>query len=537
MLLDLLPVIGEVAHVESYFSFRSVRRSPAGVPQPADLQLLDILPHPVYLLLPALEAAQPNHTTELAAVEIGPRGTVHALVTRGSLTATLVVTLEGRPIESYLRVIGTNGMLHADFVRGTVQRLIGPGTTTIDKILAPFSVARQLGTGTSAALMRRFAGRQRYFPGLSEIVQAFYESIIHDRPPPVSPDSIIDTTRIWEGIASTLNSKATQTSEIVPRRGAPGVLLTGGTGFFGKAIARVLSDLGTPVRVIGRRPPASWECIPGVDYLVADAAEGIPETAFAGIETVIHCAAETAGGWEAHQRNSIDATERTLRSAAKAGVRRIIHTSSMAVPVSKNAKDPLAEDSRVETNNRKRGPYAWGKSQSEILAQRLAQELDLDLRIIRPGAIVDWDQFDPPGALGKRLGGLFVAVGSPKDLIGTVDLDFAARAVAWMTRNFDEAPEMLHLLDAKLPTKREIASRLKRSNPDLKIVWLPRLILVPLSWLAIIAQRLVRPRRSPINVAKVFSKRHYDLSRIAALAPVILENGKAKGEPPAESSV
>src|SRR5712691_2222966 len=93
--LELLPALGELTHVESYFSFRAMKHSPNGrAPLRDDLQLLDILPHPVYLLLDFLERAAQGKT-RLASVQIGPRGTVHALVRRGSLTATLVVTLEG----------------------------------------------------------------------------------------------------------------------------------------------------------------------------------------------------------------------------------------------------------------------------------------------------------------------------------------------------------------------------------------------------------------------------------------------------------
>ena len=110
------------ANIESYFSFRPVRRTPDGrLPLRPDLQLLDILPHPVYLLLSVLERAG-SGPVELTATEIGAGGTIHALLRRGATTGVLTVTLEGRPVESYLRVVGSNGSAFSDFVRGTVQR-------------------------------------------------------------------------------------------------------------------------------------------------------------------------------------------------------------------------------------------------------------------------------------------------------------------------------------------------------------------------------------------------------------------------------
>ena len=125
----LRPAIGTLIHVESYFSFRPVRRGAAGG---ADLQLLDILPHPVYLLLKFL--GDPDDDLSLGSVEVNNTGTLHALVRRGPVPGVLTTTLTGRPVESYLRLVGTNGSIHADFVRGTVQRHIGPGSGGIDKI-------------------------------------------------------------------------------------------------------------------------------------------------------------------------------------------------------------------------------------------------------------------------------------------------------------------------------------------------------------------------------------------------------------------
>jgi len=199
--LELLPSLGELTHVESYFSFRASKHTASGrAPLRDDLQLLDILPHPDYLLLDFLERATEGKT-QLVAVDIGPRGTVHALVKRGPLTATLVVTLEGRPVESYLRVVGTNGSLHADYVRSTVQRNIGPGASGIDKLVSPYRLAWQLVSGTTRAMGKRFIKRQQSYPGLAEIFGAFYDSIRENRPSPVTRSNLIETVGICAKIA------------------------------------------------------------------------------------------------------------------------------------------------------------------------------------------------------------------------------------------------------------------------------------------------------------------------------------------------
>jgi len=515
-LREYRPAIGRLVHIESYFSFRTTRRTPDGrTPLRADLQLLDILPHPVYLLLDAL-AGEPGDRPELLSVEVGPAGTVHALVRKGMVTGTLVVTLEGRPVDNWLRLTGTNGTLHADFVRSTVQRSIGPGTSGIDKLFAPYRQSRQLVGGTTRSMARRFLGGQRSYPGLTELFNALYDAIRQGQPSPVSPENILGTVEICERVSQELHrfQERIRPPKSVDLPGSP-IVLSGGTGFLGKELVHQLVAAGHPVTVLARRDPPAWEQFPGATYLVTDLGAPLDPAHFAGAAAVVHAAAETAGSWEQHQRNSIDAAEHVIRAAAAAGVRRFIHVSSLAV-LSKSA-GPTRDDTPLEPDSRGSGPYVWGKLESERLVRRLGAELGVDVKVMRPAAIVDYRDFDPPGRLGKRLGNFFVAVGSPGDKLGTVDLSFCARAITWAVDHFAEAPAVVNLVDPALPTKRMLVAALRKNNPDLSVIWLPMLLLHPLSWGALLLQKVLRPGRPAINVAKVFSVERIDPRGAATL--------------------
>lgn len=514
----LMPALGRVTHIESYFSFRTVRRAPSGrVPLASDLQLLDILPHPVYLLLHFLDLGNPG-CPDLVSLDVGERGTLHALIRQGQVTASLVVTLEGRPVESYVRIVGTNGSLFADYVRGTVQRQLGPGTSGIDKILAPYRLAGQLIRGTTAALATRLLDRQRSYPGLVELFDSFYRAIRDGEASPITERNIIDTSRLWEKVAVAL--RPTQRAHSTENQfAAPGgVLLTGGTGLLGRAVARELAVAGRSVRVVSRRQPARWERVPGVEYITADLAKPLTSALFEGIDSVIHAAAETAGSWEQHQHNSIDATDHLIRAAAAAGVRRLVHVSSVAVLSQPTFGRPVTDDTPLESQSRKYGPYVWGKLESEHLAAKLGQELPIEVKIARPGPLVDFGNFEPPGRLGRRIGNFFVAVGAPGDRLAMTDVAFAARTIIWMLDSFDVAPGSVNVLNPDLPTRRDAVKLLRRMNPDLTVIWLPMALLLPLSWVAVIAQKVLHPRRPAMNLAKAFASPRYDTARIAFVA-------------------
>ena len=180
------------------------------------------------------------------------------------------------------------------------------------------------------------------------------------------------------------------------------------------------------------------------------------------------------------------------------------------------------ESAPLAPNPRERGPYVWGKLESERLAVQLGAELGVQVKIARPGAIVDTRHFDPPGRLGKRLGPWFVAVGSPRDRVAVVERDLAARTLAWLALHFEDAPCTLHLVSPTVPTKRALVTQLRRTNPDLMLVWLPRLVLLPLAWLAVAVQKVLHPRRPATNPASAFDAQEVDTARIQALASIVL---------------
>jgi hypothetical protein len=111
-----------------------------------------------------------------------------------------------------------------------------------------------------------------------------------------------------------------------------------------------------------------------------------------------------------------------------------------------------------------------------------------------------------------------VAIGPASDRLGTVERDFAARVLAWIVEHFDDAPTVLNLLSPTLPEKRDLVADLEQRNPGLFVLWLPRPVLALLSRTAVLAQRMLRRDRVPVDVEKVFAVERYNTAEIRGVA-------------------
>ena len=511
--------IGQVVHIESYFSFRTVRRNISPVNQ-----LIDILPHPTYVLLDFLRASQDQErNASLAGVDVRPSGEVRALLQAGGVTGVLIVTLQGRPIESYLKIVGTNGSILADFVRGTVVKLLGPGASIFSVLMNPYSEAWQMVTRSTGSFARLIFQRRKSYPGLAELIGAFYSSIQAGAQVPFSAESITETVRVSEWITKNLKaveqdqeSRARQIllseeQQLSIGKGMKPVLVTGGTGFLGRVVVRKLRETGWPVRVIARREVPYSMRIPGVEYVIADLAQEIPLKALKDIDTIIHCAAETAGGKELHDKNTVASTRNILQAAAESGIKKLIHTSSLAVlkPSQEVGEGALAENSPVDINNPSRGPYVAAKAESEQIARELGRELGVAVRTIRLGPLVDFEHFKAPGRLGRELGRFYIVMGGRRSPLSVCDVGTAAEVIQNYVAEFDHAPELLNLVEPIPPSRWELVNRLKAVRPDLRFIWVPTLVIRLVSPLLKLAQKLVLHGRPPLDIQAAFSSEPY----------------------------
>jgi predicted dehydrogenase/nucleoside-diphosphate-sugar epimerase len=519
--------LGTLVQADSHFAFRPVgawaTRTGA---QALAAQAVDILPHPLYSLIDVLDRFAPvAGPVEVAWVHSGPAD-LQAILRNGDVIGRLSVSLRARPVASWLTLTGTAGSLTCDFVRSIVVGAGNPGTEILEKVFNPMVEGLQLLARTPPAVGRRLRGGVAY-PGLAELITAFYHAVATGGVSPVTPVHLLRVTEVLERLVAEINEAARRQAPPAPARrlaGEPLAVVTGARGFLGAEIARVLPR----VRGIGRVADRDDRNV--AEWVVADLAGGVPARALDGADVVVHAAAETAGGYEAHQRNTIDATRNLLHAMHDAGVKRLVLVSSLSVLRPPRTPAEVQDERTPRPNDpRALGPYTWGKCLQEALVEEEAPALGIDTRIIRPGALLDWSDPALPGLMGRRLFGRWhLGLGRASLPIAVCDVQRCAAAIAWCATHFDEAPAVVNLFDPTLATRGALAAHMRRRGWTGRIAWVPISVLASGVTAARAGLALAHGRR-PARLAawSILRPRRYDARVSAALFAAVARDARA----------
>ena len=168
------------------------------------------------------------------------------------------------------------------------------------------------------------------------------------------------------------------------------ILVTGATGFIGSAVARHLLDAGHPVRALVR-PDSRLDNLQGLDVEIVRGDVRNPDTlepAMRGCRAVFHVAADyrlwARNPAELYATN-VGGTRNVLDAAARAGVDRIVYTSSVAT-LGTPAKGSLADEDTPARIDDMVGDYKRSKFMAERLVLRFARRTGTDVVIVNPSA-------------------------------------------------------------------------------------------------------------------------------------------------------
>ena len=181
---EWLPHMGPVRR----FEYSTCSAGASDDPASQDALIAEILPHPLALVRLLLCAPVSEISWQVA--HPAP-GEFRAIGAAGPVVVDLAISAHGRPTENTLRIVADGGTASADLYHGFAVRY-PPTVSRTAKMTRPFShAARQL-SAAAVNLVRRAARAEAAYPGLRELVRAFYSATAGDGPPPIAPDAITD---------------------------------------------------------------------------------------------------------------------------------------------------------------------------------------------------------------------------------------------------------------------------------------------------------------------------------------------------------
>jgi nucleoside-diphosphate-sugar epimerase len=244
------------------------------------------------------------------------------------------------------------------------------------------------------------------------------------------------------------------------------IAVTGATGYVGAVLVERLLAAGASVRALVRNPQSPLPA--GVERAVVDLT--IPsglETALRGAEVVVHCAAEQRSPSRAnHQAVNVAGTRALLDAALVAGVRRVVHLSSIAVYPRRDGNLPVSPDDPLDPFPELRDAYAWSKIGAErwVALHRRVQGLDaITLRL----GIVYGRGRDFVARVWRRLvGPVIVVAGSPRMLLPLVHVGDVAEAVWRVVDARRLAAPVLNVVGPETPTQASYLARRGAYRPE-----------------------------------------------------------------------
>lgn len=154
------------------------------------------------------------------------------------------------------------------------------------------------------------------------------------------------------------------------------VLITGASGFIGKATVAAAKAAGLGVTAQGRAQ---------IDLAARNATAKLQD-AMVQCDAVVHLAAAMGGDEEAHDTVTVNGTRAILNAMQGAGVRKLVLVSSMSVYALEQLEPGqcLTSDAPVDTPETARDVYARAKIKQEVLAKEAGIG---SLTILRPGIV------------------------------------------------------------------------------------------------------------------------------------------------------
>jgi nucleoside-diphosphate-sugar epimerase len=238
-----------------------------------------------------------------------------------------------------------------------------------------------------------------------------------------------------------------------------GVLVTGGTGYFGTRLVQALRARGSRVRVLAR-PGADASQLEAIGVEVVRGDITAPATlapAFAGQSLVIHAAGRVSD-WGPRQeffRVNAQGTANVVAASRAAGVRRLVHLGSLTV-LGLPRGGALVDEATAPAAD-PRDAYTASRLSGERIVRAAHGEGGLETVVVRCGLI--WGPGEPtilPRVLALLRRGRMVYPGGGRNYLGMAYVDNLVAGVILAASVPGAAGRLYHLTDGEDVTCHEV---------------------------------------------------------------------------------
>jgi nucleoside-diphosphate-sugar epimerase len=301
------------------------------------------------------------------------------------------------------------------------------------------------------------------------------------------------------------------------------LLVTGTSGFIGRHVLSESLARGHEVIGLSRMVPKDESGSMLRPHWIRHDLGGMKELALngLGIDVVIHLAAGLAGSVDEQHRATVQATRHLIEAMRRAGIRKLVGISSMAVlDYPRMPALSLIDERTATADGTGMGIYARMKFEQEGLFAGFAGGPNDHCVILRPGLVYDEKRLH--AAHAGVIKGSICILASHGGEVPVVEVGGLARAIVNAAERDIGGGEIIHLVDDNLPGQPEYMSGLRRRQTlPATGMFVPWCMLAALAWVlratfGVVGQR----RRLPESLL-----RHGFAAR---LKPFRYSNDKAK---------
>lgn len=424
----------------------------------------DLLPHPLSVFL----SIDPQLDIKNVIFKANKAKITEELFVRLSSVNTdafVKLSLKIKPLKNILNIYCQNGSIKIDlrnqyavFLKHyNIPNILSRVVNTISEIL-------QMSFGFLKSVIGILLGKIHPYSGLDEILRIFYTDLAipkHDTANTLDALKIVDLTeRIVDSISDKNTSERLDEQKYRNRLLKPAeCLVTGGTGFIGKALVRRLLADGMSVRVLCRKN-SDLDAIPenaGITFGDVRDSESLKK-ALHGVNLVYHCAAAMSGDWADFYETTVSGTANLLEAIRESQVKKLIYLSSLSVlNYNKIANGSVVnEKSYTEDKPEARGFYTQSKLDAENIIRNFADEIKkVTTIILRPGLVYGRESNKVLNNAGVLLDKYLFVFGMGKRYLGLNYIENLSDALLLASKSDLASGVIYHVVDSEQPTVSE----------------------------------------------------------------------------------